>query len=413
MSKNDDPIAEHLYLLYYGREYIAEAYAKGYIAKTPENAKTLARLHQVRALRLNAAIEDTYRLSPKLNEYLEEVSHKSRSFGISSNFKAQIDRLYKLSDQYSQAHFELREDARDGALAEFDNAVYEISESMNDFLMLVNTACKNNFANVTTSSEKIKQNEHYLEQMKNLDEALLALSRAEFIYELESEEKQPLSLAYDRYIMANTARWRATLSSINSTLRAYLHKLRKIEPRAKRIRAMQMYLHRHPEYEVRDPDEYPEIPEWAYQVAPMEIALHADINRQDVREVLSHIASTIERVDPEDRKVREAGDYVEDEETETVKIKVKPIVAVAARMLNTAAKSTQRISAKQFISEAPETQALDLKSNMVCLVAMLQFQMEQQTPLVKPLRIEFDSEGEDDPLAGNIVIRDVYLCKRA
>ncbi|HBO3146288.1 hypothetical protein [Pseudomonas aeruginosa] len=413
MSKSDDPIVDHLYLLYYGREYLAQAYSQGYIVRTPENAKTLARLQQVRALRVNPNVEDSYRLSPSLNKYLEEVTHKSRSFGISSNFKDQIDRLYKLSDQYSQAHFELREDDRDGYLSEFDGGVFEISESMNDFLMLVNTACKNNFANVTTSSEKIRQNEHYLEQMRNLDEALLALTNADFLYELESEEKQPLSLAYDRHILANTARWRATLSGIITVLRAYLHKLRRIEPRAKRIRAMQMFLHRHPEYEVRDPDEYPSIPEWAYQVSPMEIALYVDINRQDVREALSHIASTIERVAPEERQVREAGEYVEDEEPETMKIKVKPIVAVTARMLTAAANSIERISAKRFIYEAPETQALDLKANMVCFVAMLQFQIEQQTRLVRPLRIEFDSVGEDDPLAGNIVIRDVYLCKRA
>lgn len=412
MSIIADAVVGHLELLHTNRHLIAQMYTDGHVARTEENSKRLNQLLQVRAIRINATQEESYRLSPTLGRLLDEATHKSRSYSVSADFAEQIGRLIKLLDDYSNAHFEGHEEDRDIVLGDFDAALFEMSEDMSDFLMHVRTATENNFANVRTYKEKEKQSQHYLEQLERIVRALVAFDDAAILNELSAPEREPLNDLYERHILANLSRWRSTCTDITSVLKTYLHKLRTVEPRAKRIRALQMHLRRHPEYEVREPDEYPEIPDWAYQHEPMKISLDHDLGRQEVRDSLVDVAKSIENMVITPTKQRSPGALIKEEAPKAAIIKGSPLVVVTQRLLNEAAKSTEKTSAAHYFSIATESMGLDQESCMMCFLTLLDKQVMANSKIIRQLQIEKVVKNAYDRLSGNVIVEDVFVCKR-
>ncbi|WP_248803176.1 hypothetical protein [Pseudomonas sp. MWU13-2100] len=413
MSMIADAVTSHLELLHTNRELIAQIYTEGQVIRSEENSKRLNQLEQVRAIRANAALQDSYRLSPTLSRLLDEATHKTRSYSVSADFGEQMDRMKKLMDDYSAAHFDGREEDRDVILSEFDVSVFDVSEDMKDFLLHVRTAAENNFANVRTYKEKEKQNQHYLDQLDRIVKAFVAFDLAAFLDELNQPERESLAELYERHILANLSKWRATCNDITSVLKVYLHKLRTVEPRAKRIRALQMHLRRHPEYEARDPDEYPEIPEWAYQHDPMKIRLSPDLGRQEIRDSLVDVARSIEIQVITPPKQRTPGALIKEDAPKAAIIKGSPLVVVAQRLLNEASKSLAPISAADYFALTEETRGLDQESCMMCFLTVLDRQVQANTKIIRRLQIDKKIKNAHDRMSGNVIIEDVQVCKRS
>lgn len=64
MSALEESVVKHLELLHKNRSLIAQMYSAGYVTRDNENARALTKLQQIRAVRINAAVENSYRLSP-------------------------------------------------------------------------------------------------------------------------------------------------------------------------------------------------------------------------------------------------------------------------------------------------------------------------------------------------------------
>ncbi|MDF3926307.1 hypothetical protein, partial [Pseudomonas putida] len=103
MSTLEESVTKHLELLHKNRGLIAQMYSAGYITRDDGNARALTKLQQIRAVRINAAVENTYRLSPTLNRLLNEATHRARNYDISADFGEQMARLIKLMDDYTDA----------------------------------------------------------------------------------------------------------------------------------------------------------------------------------------------------------------------------------------------------------------------------------------------------------------------
>jgi hypothetical protein len=412
MSTLEDSVINHLKLLNSQSALIAQMYAEGHILRTEQNAKALNQLLQNRAVRINPIVDNSFRLSPNLSKLLDEATHRSRNYGVSADFAEQMGRLSKLLDDYSHAYFDGRIDDVQILHGEIDVTLYEIAEEMNEFLLHVRTAAENNFGNVRTYKEKEKQNLHYLEQLERIVKALIQFDAVSLLEELAAPEREPLEALYRSHILDNLSRWRSATSDITHVLKMYLHKLRTVEPRARRIRALQLYLHRHPEYVVGTPDEYPEIPEWAYQHEPMKIRLEPDLGRQEIRDSLVDVAMSIEKAIPVPNKARGAGKLVTEEAPKAALIKGSPLVVVSQRLLNEAARVTEQLSAAHYFAQAPETQVLDQESCMMCFLTLLEKQMKVNAKIIRRVAITQVARNSDDFLSGNVIIEDVLLCKR-
>lgn len=412
MSTLEEAVIGHLELLHLQRKLIAQMYASGHVVRDEHNAKALSQLQQIRAIRLNETLKDSYRLSPTVSRLLNEASYRSRNYGVSADFGKQLSRLDKLFEDFSEAFFDGRGEDVMLLQDEIDLTLFEISEEMKDFLLHVRTAAENNFGNLRTYREKEKQNLHYLEQLERIVEALSQFEDAALLESLASSEREALEALYQGYILDRLSSWRSTTADITRVLKLYLHKLRVVEPRARRLRALQMHLLRHPEYAVRDADEYPEIPDWAYQHEPMKLRFDIDFGRQEIRDSLADLAKNIERSVAVPTKERRPGALVTEPPPKAALIKGSPLVVVSQRLLNEAAQTTHPMSAALYFADAPETQVLDQESCMMCFLALIDKQMKANTQIVRRLRIDPVAVNDEDHLSGNVIIADVMVCKR-
>lgn len=412
MSTVADAVIGHLEMLHGNRQLIAQMYTEGAVVRTEENSKRINQLLQLRAVRGNPALDGSYRLSPTLGRLLDEATHRSRNYTVSADFAEQMSRLTKIIDDYTHAYLSERDDDRERLLGDFDASLFEMAEDMNDFLLHVRTTTDNYFGNVRVYREKEKQNQHYLEQLERIINALVAFNDAFILDELNQPERAALENLYERYILANLADWRAAATDINQVLKAYLHKLRIVEPRARRIRALQMHLRRHPEYEVRSAEEYPQIPEWAYQHTPLKIRLEPDLGRQEIRDALVGVAKSIEKAIITAPKIRATGTLVQEDAPKATLIKGSPLIVVSQRLLNEAAGAQQPISAARYFATAVETMPLDQESCMMCFLTVLEKQIKASAKIIRRLRIEQVVGNSGDRLSGNLIVEDVLVCTR-
>ncbi|CAI8764265.1 BAG family molecular chaperone regulator 5 [Pseudomonas sp. IT-P12] len=412
MSTLEESVASHLELLHKYRRLISQMYSTGYVTRDDENARALTKLQQIRAVRINAAVENTYRLSPTLNRLLNEATHRARNYDISADFGEQMARLIKLMDDYTDACLQNRIDDSLLIQGDIDATLYEMAEAMNDFLLHVRTAAENNFGNVTTYKEKEKQTEHYLNQLERILKALSMFDGEAILDELTPPERETLEVLYQSHILDKLSEWRSRTVDIIHVLKTYLYKIRTVAPRARRIRALQLYLQKHPEYEVRSPDEYPEIPEWAYHHEPLKIQLVPDLGAQNIRDSLVDIAKSIEKAVAVPVKTRKPGTPVDEAPPKAALIKGSPLVVVSQRLLNEAAKSPTPISAAGYFIQAEETMVLDQESCMMCFLTLVEKQINANAKIIRRLSIQNVAKNEDDTLSGNVIIEDVLLCQR-
>lgn len=412
MSTLEESVMKHLDLLHKSRELIAQIYSTGYVTRNDENARTLTKLQQIRAVRINASVENSYRLSPTLNRLLNEATHRARNYDISADFGEQMARLVKLMDDYSDACLQNRFDDSLLIQGDIDATLYEMAEAMNDFLLHVRTAAENNFGNVSTYKEKEKQTEHYLNQLERILKALSMFDGEAILDELIHPERESLDALYQSHILDKLSEWRSRTVDIIQVLKTYLYKIRTIAPRARRIRALQLYLQKHPEYEVRSPDEYPAIPEWAYHHEPLKIQLLPDLGKQDVRDALVDVAKSIEKAVVVTVKTRKAGTPIDEAPPKAALIKGSPLVVVSQRLLNEAAKSATHISAAGYFIEAEETKVLDQESCMMCFLTLIEKQLNANAKIIQRVSIQHVAKNEDDKLSGNVIIEDILLCQR-
>ncbi len=412
MSTLEKSVMDHLELLSKHRRLIAQMYSDGYVTRNEENGRILTKLQQIRAVRINATVENTYRLSPTLNRLLNEATHRARNYDISADFGEQMARLSNLMDDYTDACLQNRFDDSLLIQGDVDATLYEMAEAMDDFLLHVRTAAENNFGNVRTYKEKEKQTEHYLNQLERILKALSMFDGEEILDDLAHPEREILETLYQSHILDKLSEWRSRTVDIIQVLKTYLYKIRTVAPRARRIRALQLYLQKHPEYEVRSPDEYPDIPEWAYHHEPLSIQLVPDLGNQDIRDSLVDVAKSIEKAVVVTVKARSPGTLLNEAAPVAALIKGSPLVVVSQRLLNEAAKSPSKISAACYFFQAEETKVLDQQSCMMCFLTLVEKQINANAKIIRRVSIQHVAKNESDMLSGNVIIEDVLLCQR-
>lgn len=413
MAQNHDDIVSFIEMLHKDRHLIADAYCGGTVTLTDTNRNAVRRLQQFRVMRPDGSREESFRLGSSLSKHLDEVFRRHRNYSVSTNFGDQSARLSKLVEEYSTARDEGRTEDQENYLSDFDAAVFELSEEASNLLMRVRTLTDNNFANVKTHAEKLRQNEFYLAQMNKIDAALTDLQNRAFLDLLESSlTLEPLNTVYYRHIVDNLSEWRAILLDITSVLKAFLEKTREIQPKARRIRAMALFLQKNPGYQPGDVEDYPYVPEWAYLHAGIAISPWPDMGRDEISENLIEVARSIPSLNVAPRKARGAGRLLEDQPQKVVEIQVTPIQASIINYLRAANESTQPISAREYLAMDPLLNHIDPKISLLCLMSTLDNHANAGAPLIDGLTIKRHLFENDDPRSGNLQVEDISAWKR-
>jgi len=415
-NSHHEDIVRYLEALHASRHLIADAYCNGSVDIGDESVRSLRQLQELRVMRIDPNREEAMRLSPRMVKVLDQVVNRIRSLQIAGNLSEQMARLNTLSENYLRACHETDEEHQDIYSSDFEMAAYELSDHVDEVLMNVDFMANNNFANVSNYAEKLRQNTHYLKQMKRLVETLSVLRDQGLLDMLEScRELQPLFQQYEIHILRNMNTWRAKLHDIIGLLERYMGKMREIEPFAKRIRMFSAHLHRHPDYAPKDPDDYPHIPEWAYRHEGITIEMSPDILDDSIADALIPVAHSIERTNSLQVRERRAGQLRVDDENleEVIVVTPSPFDIAVADLVEAVKQSPSNVSARHYFTHHEQSAAIDPAISLMCLTALLFNPQRCERFGLDQLHFNREELPLTDPLSGNITVLDYQICRKA
>lgn len=314
MATKTDLVESHLVKLFRHKELLATAYHRGVVSKADDKfgGRGLYELHQARALVPYA--NETYRLASSLARHLDEILQTEHLYAaVGADVSDLAARLPLLSDIVAKAALEGRHEDADEYIDQFDRAVFELADSISGALQFLRILADNKFANVATYAEKKRQNEFYLERVRRISDALVAIQTSGLIESLESSpEGERLLLSYRSQIANHLPEWRANLLDITAILREYLFRTRQIEAVARRFRAFSLFLKRTPEYVPPDIDTLADLPDWACRAPGFSLRSRASVHDPALDDPLLEIAKAIPVAKPITVVVPKAGTLRDD-----------------------------------------------------------------------------------------------------
>lgn len=414
MSENShqSDIVSYIEALHASRHLIAEAYCDGSISIDDENSRQLRNLQQLRIMRSHTQRENSLRLAPDYMKLFDKVVSRFRLMMVSSDLSSQMTRLHALVEGFQTACEEGQEENREAYGDDFDFGAYEISDAVDEMIMHVDIITNNNFANVDSYPEKIRQNTHYLAEMKRLVETLSVINDPALLDILQSSrEVSPLLDQYEHHLLDKMNAWRAKLHDIITLLERYLAKMRTIEPYAKRIRTLSIFLHKNPNYKPREPEDYPYIPDWAYRDEGLKLTAHPDVMDESQEEALIPIAKSIENIKNAIPRERKAGTLADDDETPRVKvIEPTPFERAVMSLSSQVKDHPEGLSAIRYLRTHELTKEIDLSVSLMCLALMLENKKKRKQFSLESIAVTRRVLPEPDALSGNIIIEDLLLC---
>ena len=295
VSRTDDLVIAYLETLHRHRAIIAAAYHQGRI----EDGDACATARGLQELRRHRALvpltQEAFRLASSLARHLDEVLQKEQLFAaVGGNIADLATRLPLLVDETVKAHWEGRTEDLDGYVDGFNNAVFDLADHIAGALQTLRMLADTRFAGVRTLAEKQRQNAWYVGRAERIGEALKSLQTGGLMDRIEEEPAAaPLLPAFRGQLWEGLPRWRESLLDITEILKAYLYRLREVEPAGRRLRAFNLHLKRNPDYAAPDIDELTEPPEWATRAAPVRLLAHPDLGDAASAEALIEVAAKL------------------------------------------------------------------------------------------------------------------------
>ena len=412
MNSNHTDIVAYIESMYASRHHIAQAYCEGSVDIDPKYQQPLRQLQQLRMMQPGMKA-DSLRLSSPMNKLFDHALQRSRSLAISSNFAEQISRLSDMVEGFFNALSEGQIDDQENYLNDFDLAAYDISEEVEYMLVHVGTMAHNNFANASSYAEKVRQNDHYLKQMKKLVQTLSDLQDQGMIDLLDSSlETKFLSQLYYHHIVGRLSNWRSMLLDIISHLERYLYKLRAVEPNAQRIRSFSMFLHQHPEYTPRDIDDYPTMPEWAYLHEGLKLVAYPDLENEDDLPELALLAKNIVSTVKATPKKRESGVLTLDTEELTEELNPTPFENMVFDYFQEARSTAKPCSAVEFFRTSKHLETDNISLALMCFASMLDVPARAREMQVNDFDVIPTIEELPGQFSGNLNVVDFVTCLR-
>lgn len=402
---NIDPVVTLLAKLHTSSGTIAAAYYQGRIHKTDENARDIERLRQLRLL--SPDIRDAYQLRASFRHFLNAALNTERLFSMGANIGGYFQRLANLVDEHSIAFQEGRDVDCERYEVETREAISDIADAIDDELIILQAQVATRFAAVSTIAEKKRQNLHYQERTQQLVNLLESFHFSDIGDQLAGHEE--LALSFKSLLADRIPAFRESLWSILDLLNQYLFEFRKIEERAKRVRAFALHLNRNPDWEPKAWDEVTSPEDWLQCATPIQIQSHPDVAAPESEELLAEIARTIPSSAGEKNKsARPAGHIEEESGNEEISPPESPIRKAVRLYFKEARKSGSGISARDWWAANPVI--LGGVQEEIWLLRVLAEHDNKGQAGKWSLRLASKPHPDFD---GNVLINDVIVSRKA
>jgi hypothetical protein len=412
VSRTDDLVIAYIEVLHRHRELVAAAYHGAWIdaSSEPATPRGIQDLRRHRALVPLA--RDAFRLASSLARHLDEVLQKEQLFAaVGGNIADLAARLPLLVDEVVKAHLEGRTEDLDGYVDAFNNAVFDLADHIEQALQYLRMLADTRFANVRTMAEKQRQNTWYIGRAERIGEAIKSLQSGGLIERIEDEPAgTALMSAFRDQIWERLPAWRASLLDITEILKAFLYRLRQVEPASRRLRAFNLFLRRNPDYVAPDVDELTEPPPWATRAAPLRLKAHPDLLDGATNEALIEVAAKLPLSPTIIKREPKVGTLTPkaEEEPEVLVIEPKPYQLALRRLIAEVPESGESLSALEWKRRHAEYAGLPDPIWLHCVL----YEAGLARPRTRHFRFERVELPQPHPLSGNIVVRDV-LVRRA
>lgn len=411
MSRTDDLVIAYLETLHRQRAIVAAAYHQGRIEGADETA-TSRGIHELRRHRALVPLDqDTFRLASSLARHLDEVLQKEQLFAaVGGNIADLAARLPLLIDEAVKAHLEGRVEDLDGYADAFNNAVFDLADHIGGALQYLRMLADTRFASVGTLAEKQRQNAWYIGRAERIGEAIKSLQTGGLMDRIEEEPAAaPLLPAFRGQLWDRLPAWRESLLDITEILKAYLYRLRQVEPAGRRLRAFNLFLKRNPDYAAPDLEELTEPPLWATRAAPLRLLAHPDLLDGATNEALIEVAAKLPPSPTVVKRPPKVGTLTpgSDREPRVLTIPPRPYQLALRRLLAEVPEGGEPLSVLAWKRAHPEYADLPDPIWLHC-VLYEETLARRRTGHIRFERLELP---QPHSLSGNIVVRDVLVCR--
>lgn len=221
-------------------------------------------LRQVSALR--AVGPDGYRLHPRLREYLQDHLQIYPAFQSLSDIGSRITNIRvlwsELDQMYSSRSSDL--DTIDGLEDSLRSGVFDIVDSMDRNMILLQTLMSTRYGNVKSLALKQSQNRYYQAQTQVLAGEVVRLSKVAGEIEREAGHRsaEAVALFMRSHLLSRLHLWQEGISEIQTQIRQDINRTRQIERQNKLLARMDMVLRQQPAWRGIDPDLSGDIPDF-------------------------------------------------------------------------------------------------------------------------------------------------------
>ena len=270
------PIKDVLQTLSRNAEVVEEG-IKGVISTesgTPGAA--IVALRQASALR--AAGDDGYRLHPKLREYLQDHLQLFPAYQSLAEIGSRVTQIHSLWGEIELLCLSDEQETVNSLLNQLQTTVFDVVDSMDRNLLLLQTLISTRYGNVKTLEAKKSQNRYYQQQTTALSSDLSRLSKVCDNIEREASARSMETLArfLRRTILSRILSWQQGMTEMASMIRKEIFLTREIERELKLLARMDMLLRQQPAWRGMEVDLRGDIPVFLLAASLPAIVAHAE-----------------------------------------------------------------------------------------------------------------------------------------
>lgn len=220
---------------------------------------------------------------------------------------------------------------------------------------------------------------------------------------------EELALSFRALLADRIPAFRESLLSTLELLNQFLFEFRKIEERAKRVRAFALHLNRNPDWKPKAWDEVAAPENWLKCASPLSIQSSPDVSAPEAEEMLAEIARTIPATaGTRNKTTRPVGQIEETSGNSVIAPPESPIRRAVRAYFKEAGKSVQGISARNWWASHPVV--LDGIKEEIWLLRVL----SEHDNKWKAGKWSLHLEAKQHPVFdGNVLVKDVITSKKA